>query len=383
MNRSSALEYLTIEKLCFLLAALVVLLHCYNLYDYGSGAITFDRSLYDFVRIFFTQGVCRVAVPTFFLMSGYLFFKNLEYWNNQEYVKKMKSRFWTLFIPYLLWNLIAFCFLFIIDVVSSLSQIHSLYDFIDRFNSFGSMHGWLRIFWDDNYLYNEGVTNVLGYEVYGAGPINLPFWFIRDLMIVSLLSRIIYYFIVRIGKTYLLILGLLMVFNIWPQFAICSSTSIFFFSLGGFIRLRGYGLLNFCYSKKYLFLVFSAILLILMVLSFGKAPLVYEIEKRLFTISGALVTIWLVSLSVRKVHDVDISLYSKSSFFIYAIHYTILIPIVYAAVKRVLPFDNQITLILKYISSAIIITYLGVAIYKIIFENTKKTFLGLLVGKRK
>lgn len=66
-------------------------------------------------------------------------------------------------------------FLFIIDVVSSLSQIHSLYDFIDRFNSFGSMHGWLRIFWDDNYLYNEGVTNVLGYEVYGAGPINLPF----------------------------------------------------------------------------------------------------------------------------------------------------------------------------------------------------------------
>ena len=120
-----------------------------------------------------------------------------------------------------------------------------------------------------------------------------------------------------------------------------------------------------------------------MVLSFGKAPLVYEIEKRLFTISGALVTIWLVSLSVRKVHDVDISLYSKSSFFIYAIHDTILIPIVYAAVKRVLPFDNQITLILKYISSAIIITYLGVAIYKIIFENTKKTFLGLLVGKRK
>lgn len=118
MNRSSALEYLTIEKLRFLLAALVVLLHCYNLYDYGSGAITFDRSLYDFVRIFFTQGVCRVAVPTFFLMSGYLFFKNLEYWNNQEYVKKMKSRFWTLFIPYLLWNLIAFCFLFIIDVVS-------------------------------------------------------------------------------------------------------------------------------------------------------------------------------------------------------------------------------------------------------------------------
>lgn len=43
-------------------------------------------------------------------MSGYLFFKNLEYWNNQEYVKKIKSRFWTLFIPYILWNLIGFCF---------------------------------------------------------------------------------------------------------------------------------------------------------------------------------------------------------------------------------------------------------------------------------
>ena len=55
------------------------------------------------VSYFFANSITRFAVPMFFMLSGISFFKGYE---SKQYPAKIKSRLFTLVIPYLLWNTI-------------------------------------------------------------------------------------------------------------------------------------------------------------------------------------------------------------------------------------------------------------------------------------
>ncbi len=63
--------------------------------------------VYSTLCILLPQGICRIAVPCFFLISGYLFFKKLEDWNLDMWKGKMVRRVHSLLIPYVLWNILA------------------------------------------------------------------------------------------------------------------------------------------------------------------------------------------------------------------------------------------------------------------------------------
>ena len=54
------------------------------------------ENLFHWVRICLSHVATHIAVPTFFVISGYLFFRKVDNWNMQVYRKKMKSRFHTL-----------------------------------------------------------------------------------------------------------------------------------------------------------------------------------------------------------------------------------------------------------------------------------------------
>ena len=47
-----------------------------------------------------------VAVPVFFIISGYFFFYQTKAFGKEAYSKKLRKRIKTLLIPYLLWNLL-------------------------------------------------------------------------------------------------------------------------------------------------------------------------------------------------------------------------------------------------------------------------------------
>ena len=49
-----------------------------------------------------------VAVPVFFIISGYFFFYQTKVFGKETYFKKLKKRIRTLLIPYFLWNLVSF-----------------------------------------------------------------------------------------------------------------------------------------------------------------------------------------------------------------------------------------------------------------------------------
>ena len=47
--------------------------------------------------------VTEIAVPYFFLVSGFFFFKH-SYYEKGEYLTMLKKKGYTLLIPYLIWN---------------------------------------------------------------------------------------------------------------------------------------------------------------------------------------------------------------------------------------------------------------------------------------
>ena len=105
--------------------------------------------IYETTVFLVAQIFARLAVPLFFIFSGFLFFKKCDEFNTSTYFNKLKKRTHSLLIPYLFWNL-----LFI--VLSS--------QFAD------SIKDWLILFWR---------------------PASLQLWFIRDLMVVVLFSPLI------------------------------------------------------------------------------------------------------------------------------------------------------------------------------------------------
>lgn len=61
----------------------------------------------------------RMAVPSFFFISGMLLFRG---YNAQTLPRKLKSRFWTLVIPYLLWNTIYAIIFFLMTRIPQISS---------------------------------------------------------------------------------------------------------------------------------------------------------------------------------------------------------------------------------------------------------------------
>lgn len=108
ISADGKLTSFVIECLRFPMTIAVLLIHSFGPWPVDVVAIHASplslEAVYNFLRI----GCCNVlvssAVPAFFMISGWLFFWNVKEWNGQVYFKKMRSRCFSLLIPYLLWN---------------------------------------------------------------------------------------------------------------------------------------------------------------------------------------------------------------------------------------------------------------------------------------
>lgn len=240
-----------------------------------------------------------VAVPVFFIISGYFFFYQTKVLGKETYSKKLRKRIKTLLFPYLLWNLLPVL----------LITAGNLYSILFRGKSFDA----LKEFYSG--LWNEGLYHIWWDKTSGTMPFDSPLWYVRDLMIVCILSPIIYIGIKRLGWIFPIIICLLHLSGTWPQANGFSSTAFCFFTLGATYALKDKLLIDL---PKYA----RILLIISTIICYLAANLIHTaFLQQLFILLSAIT--WLI-LSAR-IPEKIIQIMNKLTpavFFIYAIHNT-------------------------------------------------------------
>lgn len=245
------------------------------------------------------HSIVVVAVPVFFIISGYFFFYNVKEFNSFVYVTKLKKRGRTLLTPYLLWNLLP-----VFMIVGG-----NLFSIIFRGKSFDALCSFFYGLWD------EGLWHIWWDKTSGTMPFDSPLWYVRDLIIVVCLSPIIYWLIKRIGLLLPVVIGILYVSGLWPNVTGFSPTAYLFFSIGATYALKNRLMIDMQSKMKYILLILASVFFILQ--NVESVPIV----NRLFIIISSL--LWIVGFSHLPDKVINIvSKYVSSVFFIYAIHNT-------------------------------------------------------------
>ena len=203
----------TIDSTRFILAILVVFIH---MTDRGLiiSSTNSTHPIYTFIDQGFMPYLTTLAIPGFFILSGYLFFTGFNVWDWSLYRTKIGNRLHTLLIPFFLWNLMKYASLVLIEFphLGSNAYFHV-------FREYGS----LRMFWDGNAELSS--------------PILLSTWFLRDLFILCTLSPIFYFVIKKSHGWIILCLIMLTSWNFWPTHNICSATNVLSFACGATISI--------------------------------------------------------------------------------------------------------------------------------------------------
>lgn len=197
-----------ITWLRFPLIFFIILLHCYSVVGLEGDHSTYFKVLYPF-----SLWLGETGVPGFFFISGFLFF-----FSKKNYRKKLETRFHTLLIPYLLWNSLLLV-LYLVAYAAGYPQ-----DINYRNITEYTWTDYLRLFWDRG-TYDNG----------NFVPLLCPFWYIRNLLIMSVLSPLFYY-IIRYTREVFLILVTIWWFLTFDNAFI--PQTILFFCLGAYFSIH-------------------------------------------------------------------------------------------------------------------------------------------------
>lgn len=161
------------------------------------------------IQLIISGQVTRIAVPLFFLISGYLYFRNFRGQIFHFWKIKLKKRIYSILIPYLIFSILGFCFIFCVD-----------------------------IFFPNRIEYDNSIPHIL-YTIFLHPVGTYQLWFLRDLFIIVLFSPVIYYLL-----KYLKIIIVICFTAIWIMGLnyFISTEAITFFSIGAYIALHNQNL---------------------------------------------------------------------------------------------------------------------------------------------
>ena len=179
--------------------------------------------------------------------------------------------------------------------------------------------------WPDFVTWFRDMGGVMAFWNTGSGaPYNFPLWFIRDLMVLFLLTPVIYWFIKRSALLYGGGLIILYLSGIWKEVPGFSPVGIVLFTLGASFSIKQW---SFCYfSRKNLVWLtsISVVICCVMVMTFGDYHSIWGVLHRIFSLVGSFSFIGMVTLLFEKEFLQVRPFLSKGSFFIYAAHMAIL-----------------------------------------------------------
>lgn len=204
-----------IELLRWPMALLVVCIHA----DFVKAGLSIQGDLIEmshsnvayYIITYISQVLGRIAVPLFFIISGYLFFRNFsegmsldDKW--QWYKRKVKSRVKSLLLPLISWNFLM-CLFF---AVKQYTPLH-------------------RYFPNADFDWSIGTVLSAPFDFGQGFPLDNPLWFVRNLFVISLLSPLL--FRKRVLWMLLLVSTGVWLCDVKVSYAILPT--LVFFSMGG------------------------------------------------------------------------------------------------------------------------------------------------------
>ncbi len=331
-----------ITSLRYLLIVFVVFIHA---------NLTPDAALnqyhYDFIQPHWIEAVKNVicgtlggaAVPLFFFFAAFLQFSK-----NDPYPVLLKKKAKTLLAPYVLWTCCAILFYFI---AQSIPQTASYFR-----SPINIVKNWKAIDYLKSFTYHE-----LTY------PFVVPFWFLRDLMILIILSPVLRFLCRKVPALILILVSAAFIKNL-PVFLTssralffylagyyCAAYKIPFFSIADAIKMHEYVLLlaaevavDSLFAEKYDFGVLKMIIACLFFLKLSAFLVKKEaLYKKLCYLSGF-------------------------SFFLYAAHMPVLGAAINKITAKAIPLHGILCLVqflLAAILTVVIGTISGIALKKI------------------
>lgn len=363
------------ELLRFPLALAVVYLHCGGTAGTHIWHDGLNTEFVDLLRITISHVIAHVAVPSFFLISGYLYFKE-GYFTFSNYKKKQKKRLFTLVIPYLIWNIIP-CSIILMKRVGGACMSGNWENVCLYFESIE----WLHVFWDVELL-NLTSQNILGDLTPLSAPINFPLWYLRDLILLTIISPLVYV-AVKYGRKYILfILMACFLSGIWFTHRILPITGVFFFFLGAYFSINKIDFLNLKTIASPALKILTAICLVVAIFYDGMNTYISTIVYKLFVVTGVFMTFHIAHELVKRGCYIKKWL-TDFSFFIYVAHFifVFLINIHILIIDRLFKNTNEILLAIDYLLYPLLITALCITTGYLLRKFLPSTY-SFLTGSR-
>lgn len=258
-----------------------------------------------------TITVARVAVPLFFIFSGYYFFRKPDTFNRTVYSSKIRKRALTLLVPYLFWNYFVWGFLLLRVVVKGHTE-------------------WLP---SDTFTLPAILDVIVGWdESYGGMPKAFQLWFVRDLMIVCLLSPLLYR-LLKAKRPYILLLFTALYLIPWPNgwnlFFSRLPSALLFFSIGAYMGIHKQNMVEMS-RRVPLWLCITVSTLLLAVttwehMTFGHFV---KLAENLFSIAAVIPTMLIASTLVEHYSLKPVKFITDSNFLLFVLHPLIILYLV-------------------------------------------------------
>lgn len=357
----------SISQLRFPLAMLVVFGHA-NLLSFPIKGIYPDFDIIQYPIIFFSNILFSTAVPLFFLFSGILFWWNIDTFGKKEYKHKIGKRIKTLLLPYLVWNVI-----YDLPYISS-----SLLNIFGGGISLGTIAIPIINLW----FCIDQLDRITGFTM--TTPIDPPLWFMRDLFICMLGSRL-FYKLLKNNKICIAFLFLMLCWWLSGKFLYMipglSVPSIFFFGLGSAIGIHKIDIMKAIDKYRKVILITFLILLVIRLLT---SRYVIEDDRFEFVANSYLNSLYilisipsyiLIAQFTFKIKFLNLERLAGGSFTLFAIHWMVLHYIRIILDSVINGYIAQWEFLALQFLIYLIPTIVGVALYDVIKRNKKVQLL--------
>ncbi|MBR6655222.1 MAG: acyltransferase [Alistipes sp.] len=355
-NEESALLAI-FSFLRFPLIVLVVLCHSFMDSVMGNAEVAcFANTSFVLSRV-----IANVAVPCYLLISGYLFFRNIESFTLRQYGEKLQRRVGSILVPYLFWNGVVILLFFVGQTI-----VPELFSGNNTRVCDYTLLDWVKAFW----------------RVDGTmSPINAPLWFVRNLMVAVVLSPLLFWLLKNrvVGAIFNVTMLALWLFvpSIEREVVWLQPKFYFFFSLGAWFALHKVKVPKFRPAA----IVIAGVLFVLAVTAIffrrGRVGVLFYESALLI---GSLLLMYGTYHIVKAKGWTVPAWLSQSYFFIFVYHYIPLALLQRVAVKFLKPTTNVEYFVIYFASFAVIVL-LGVGLFHLLKRLFPK-FTAFILGSR-